>query len=162
MTGPQAIQAALNGATQLWQLLTEDLSDADLLVRPVPGANHVAWQWGHVIAAEHRFLKALGVDMPALPERFTERHAKDTAQADPPTGFLTRDEYARLYNAVRTATLAAVGQLTEADLDRPNAGPMAPLAPTMGALYLLVASHSTMHAGQVSVLRRKLGKPVKF
>ena len=29
-----------------------DLSDADLLVRPVEGANHIAWQIGHLIVAE--------------------------------------------------------------------------------------------------------------
>ena len=31
-----------------------DLSDADLLVRPAPGANHIAWQLGHLIVAEGR------------------------------------------------------------------------------------------------------------
>lgn len=27
----------------------DDLTDGDLLIRPVPGMNHVAWQLGHLI-----------------------------------------------------------------------------------------------------------------
>jgi hypothetical protein len=39
---------------------------------------------------------------------------------------------------------------------------MAPFAPTLGALFVLVANHALMHGGQFSVVRRKLGKPVLF
>ncbi len=31
-----------------------DFSDADFYTRPCPGANHAAWQIGHLIAAETR------------------------------------------------------------------------------------------------------------
>ena len=39
---------------------------------------------------------------------------------------------------------------------------MARLAPTLGALFFLMASHEMMHAGQFTVVRRQLGKPVLF
>jgi hypothetical protein len=39
---------------------------------------------------------------------------------------------------------------------------MAKFAPTVMALFLLTANHQMMHAGQFSVVRRKLGKPVLF
>jgi hypothetical protein len=39
---------------------------------------------------------------------------------------------------------------------------MAKFAPTVGAMLLLNANHVLMHAGQFSVVRRKLGKPVLF
>src|SRR5438105_2799996 len=42
MTGTQAIKASLATSDMLWGMLTEDLSDNDLLVRPVQGANHIA------------------------------------------------------------------------------------------------------------------------
>ena len=58
-----------------------------------------------------------------------------------------------------TTTLA---KLPEKDLDNPIDGPLARLAPTLGALLLLAANHEMMHAGQFSVVRRKLGKPVLF
>ena len=34
--------------------------------------------------------------------------------------------------------------------------------PTLGALIILIANHTMMHAGQFTVVRRKLGKPVIF
>jgi hypothetical protein len=39
---------------------------------------------------------------------------------------------------------------------------MAKFAPRLGDLFQLVANHTLMHAGQFSVVRRKLGKPVLF
>ena len=58
--------------------------------------------------------------------------------------------------------MAALDKLTETDLDRKIDGPIAAVAPTVGALLLLAADHTSMHAGQFTVLRRRLGKPVKF
>jgi uncharacterized damage-inducible protein DinB len=81
---------------------------------------------------------------------------------DTPDGFATKAEYAKRFNDVRNATVAAVGQLSDTDLDRPTQGQMAPFAPKLGNLLILVANHTLMHAGQFSVLRRKLGKPVLF
>jgi hypothetical protein len=39
---------------------------------------------------------------------------------------------------------------------------MAAFAPTLGHIFLLVANHTLMHAGQITVVRRLLGKPVLF
>jgi hypothetical protein len=50
--------------------------------------------------------------------------------------------------------------MSDADLDKPTAGDMAKYAPTLGGLFLLQANHTLMHAGQFTVVRRKLGKPV--
>ena len=59
-----------------------------MLKRPAPGANHVAWQLGHLISAETRLVEAAKPgSMPPLPEGFAERHSKDTAASDNPEGF---------------------------------------------------------------------------
>ncbi|HEY2787370.1 MAG TPA: DinB family protein [Fimbriiglobus sp.] len=139
-----------------------DLSDADLLVRPVPGANHIAWQLGHLIHSEASFFHGgfPGVKSPALPAGFAEQHDKATAAVDPPKGFLKKDEYLALFNQVRSATLAALDGLTDADLDKPTG--WGDFAPTVGTAFLMAADHDFMHAGQFTVVRRKLGKPVVF
>ena len=62
-----------------------DLSDADLLTRPVPGANHANWQIGHLIVAETKMMGACGAAMPELPAGFAERYNKNTATIDDPT-----------------------------------------------------------------------------
>ena len=81
---------------------------------------------------------------------------------DPPRGFATKAAYVDLFNRVRDATLAAVEKLNDADFDKPTTGNMAKFAPNVGALLQLAANHTLMHAGQFTVVRRKLGKPVLF
>ncbi len=161
MTGPQAIQAALTASQHMLPMYLGDLSDADLLVRPVPAANHIAWQLGHLIAAESHLAKdgLPNAKYPALPKGFAEQHSKETAALEPAKGFATKAQYLELFNATRQATIAAVGQLSQADLDKPTAGKMAEFAPTLGNLLLLIANHDLMDAGQFTVVRRKLGKP---
>jgi hypothetical protein len=161
MKGPQAVSNSLSSAQYILSMLVDDLSDADFLVRPVPGANHIAWQIGHLIVSEQGLAKdsLVGAQYPALPPGFAEQHASEKATVDPPKGFKTKAEYMDLFNKTRLATIAAVGKLTEGDLDKPTPGKMAEYAPTLGHLLNMIANHDLMHAGQFSVLRRKLGKP---
>lgn len=164
MNGKDAIKTALTSTQEMLNWYVSDLTDADLLVRPAPGANHIAWQLGHLISSEPHLVKMVVADapFPELPAGFAEQHDKATAAVDPPKGFKTKAEYLDLFGKMRTATLAAVAKLSDADLDRPTEGPMAKYAPNTGAVFLMVSNHVLMHAGQFTVLRRKLGKPVLF
>jgi hypothetical protein len=164
MRGVDAIQTALQSTEHLVTWFLGDLSDADLLVRPAPGANHIAWQMGHLVVSEGNLAGPYlpGARYPELPADFARQHGKETQFQDPPTGFATRGQYVDLFKKVRAATLEGVGRLSDSDLDRPTSGRMAQFAPTVGALLLLTANHSLMHGGQFSVVRRKLGKPVLF
>jgi uncharacterized damage-inducible protein DinB len=163
MNGKQAIRSALQGTQNLVGMYLSDLSDADLLVRPVPGANHIAWQFGHVIDGERHLMGAVpGVHYPEVPAGFSETHNTKNASSESTQGFLTKAQYLELFNKVRAATYAALEKMSDADLDKPNTGPMAKFAPTIGELIVLVSNHTLMHAGQFTVVRRKLGKPVVF
>jgi hypothetical protein len=164
MNAKDALRHSLNGSHQILTAFLGDLSDADLLVRPVPGANHIAWQLGHLIAAEGTmFPPAIpGAQVVELPPGFVQQHGKDTAASDATTGWKTKKEYLELFARVRANTLAALEKLPEADLEKPVSGPIARIAPTVGLLFLLMANHEMMHAGQFTVVRRKLGKPVLF
>ncbi|HZT80611.1 MAG TPA: DinB family protein [Gemmataceae bacterium] len=162
MTAKDAIKRAFD--TNYWVLnqYLSDLSDADLLVRPVPGANHIAWQLGHLIVSEVRLMNEVPGPKPELPAGFEAQHSKETAGAEPAKGFKTKAEYLALLGKVRESTLARLAALPDADLDRPSNGPVAQFAPTLGAVFMLTANHQLMHAGQFTVVRRKLGKPVVF
>src|SRR5262249_8678715 len=163
MTAKDAIKTSLAGTQQILTWYLSDLSDADLLVRPVPTAHHIALQLGHLVVAEFHLLGQLpGATYPALPAGFADQHNKTTAGTDSPTGFATKADYVGLFTKVREATLANLAKLSDADLDKPTQGNMAQFAPTLGALVVLQANHTLMHAGQFTVVRRKLGKPVLF
>jgi hypothetical protein len=164
MNARDAIKTALTSTQHNLTWYVSDLSDADLLVRPVPGANHIAWQLGHLIAAEPYLLDGQGLNSqyPELPAGFKEQHSKEKASLQPPTGFGTKAEYLNLFQKTRGVTLETVGKLADTDLDRPTTGRFAKFAPTLGALFLLVSNHTLMHSGQFTVVRRLLGKPVLF
>jgi hypothetical protein len=165
MKATDAIRTALTSTRDVITWYLGDLSDQDLLVRPAPGANHIAWQLGHLITSERKLVTGQlpGTPYPELPAGFAEQHGKETAGQDPPTGFGTKQQYLDLFTRTRQATLDAVARLSENDLDRPLGGDWAKYAPTLGALLLsIVANHTLMHGGQFTVVRRKLGKPVLF
>lgn len=157
----EAIQHTLNLNQMILTSYLSDLSDAELLLRPVPEANHIAWQLGHLISAECMLLGMIpGATVPELPPGFAKQHSKETAHASSTEGFLTKKEYLDLLTRVRAATLASLENLSEADLDKPVQGDIARVAPTVGKLLILLGSHTLMHGGQIVPLRRKLGKPV--
>jgi hypothetical protein len=144
--------------------LLGDLSDADLLLRPVPGANCIAWQLGHLIESEAGMIagNVPGATMPKLPDGFGKQHDKDASKADPPTDFLKKAEYLELFEKVRAATKAALEKASDADLDKPVTSDLKRLCPKVVDVFLLAAGHELMHSGQFSTVRRKLGKPVLF
>jgi hypothetical protein len=163
MTAKDAIKIALTSTQQILNMYLGDFSDADLVARPVPSANHTAWQLGHLISAETMLgAQVPGAKYPELPAGFKEQHEKGTSGMEPPKGFGTRADYLGLFTKVREASVANLARLSDADLDKPTTGPMAEFAPTIGALFLLMANHTMMHAGQFTVARRKLGKPILF
>ncbi len=140
----------------------QDLADADLLVRSVTGANHIAWQLGHAIAGMHDMLGALGREAPPLPEGFEAAYTRETATSDDPAQFATKAEYLSLLDQMKAASLAAVDATPESELDKPGPESMREYAPTIGAVLMLLGTHLLMHAGQFVPIRRKLGKPVLF
>lgn len=162
MKASQVLETALNSTQFLTTYYLDDLSDADFLVRPVPGANHIAWQLGHVIVSEVNLVRSQLPDAayPELPAGFAEQHKQEMATQESSKGYLTKERYLDLFNRVRDSSKAAVGKLSDADLDRPTTGNMAEFAPTLGAFFMLIANHTMMHSGQFSVIRRKLGKPI--
>jgi hypothetical protein len=161
MTAKDVIKSVYSSNFNVLSQYISDLTDAELLMRPVPGANHIAWQLGHLISAEISLLSAIpGGSKLELPSGFAERHGKDMAAVEPPKNFLTKAEYLSIFKKVREQTFAKLDALPEADLDKKNTGPLQQFCPTIGSLFLLVANHQMMHAGQFAVLRRKLGKPI--
>jgi hypothetical protein len=163
MNTKQALKAGIDGGSFLTMSYLEDLSDADLMVRPIPGTNHIAWQLGHLIAAEHGMLEGVSPgSMPKLPAGFGEKHSKETAASDNPKDFLTKAEYLTLAKEQRAGTYAILDKLGDDDLDKPGPEAMRSYCPTIGSIFTMQGTHWMMHAGQWPIIRRKLGKPPLF
>jgi len=162
MQAKDAMKQVIEFSHLLVRMYVEDLSDQDLLVRSVPGANHIAWQLGHAAVGTAYVLDLLGHQPPELPSGFAEKYTKETAASDDPTAFDTKAVYLSLADAMKAASLAAVDATAEADLDKPGPESMREYAPTVAAVLMLLGSHWLMHAGQFVPIRRKLGKPPLF
>lgn len=163
MNAREAIRLALNHSNMVVSMYLEDLVDADLLVRPVPGTNHIAWQLGHLLSSSYQMLEAIvpGLTAP-LPAGFDEKYTAETSKFDSAGAFHPKSVYMELYGQHRAGTEKALQQLTDADLDKPAPEQMRNYAPTLGDVLVLQSSHWLMHAGQWAVTRRKLGKPPLF
>jgi hypothetical protein len=162
MTGKDAMTYWLKSTKDMLSMFLAELSDADLQVRPVPEANNIAWQIGHLIASESALGAEMGYKYPPIPPVIQVLGSGASAQTHPDGGNLTKAQYIDLFNKARDATLAGLAAMPEADLDKPNEGIMKRMAPTYGALLGLLGNHTMMHCGQFSVVRRALKKPVLF
>jgi hypothetical protein len=161
MNTQDAITKTLKSSSAVLHRYVDDFSDAELMQRPGPGCNHIAWQLGHLIASENQLLEMVapgaGVELPA---GFVEQHSKEKKDDDNPEHFLSKQSYQELFEKVHAASYAAIAKMSDAELDKPGPARFQPMFPTVGDVVILIATHGLMHAGQFVPVRRKLGKPV--
>ena len=151
----------LAGNLDLLKSVLADFSDADMLIRPVPDANHAAWQLGHLA-----FFEAMVCGMyvpskaPTLPADSKTLYGKEGASIDDPSRFFTKDEGLKILGQTRAALVDWARTLTEADLAKPGPEQFKGWVNTIGDLLITIIVHTTMHVGQFQVIRRKLGKKI--
>ncbi len=163
MNAKQAIRQNIDMSNMICQSYLSDLTDAELLVRPVPGANHIAWQLGHLLQSEHEMVEtAFPGTMPPLPAGFKEKYTSETSQLDSPGAFHPKSVYMGVYEEQRSGTLKVLDRLSDADLDKPGPEKFKDFLKTIGELFNLQGAHWLMHAGQWAVVRRKLGRKPLF
>ena len=160
MNACDAIRLSLSTADMVVQPYLADLNDADLMRRAAPGINHINWQIGHLITAEHQMVAGVAPDaMPPLPAGFADKYGKATASSDDASQFLSKEELLKIAAEQRAGTLKALEAQTAESLDKATG---IEYAPTVGAIFSLQGSHWLMHAGQWAVVRRQLGHPPLF
>ena len=162
MTPKDVFRQVLGSGDMLLRTYIGDMSDADLLVRSVPGSNHTAWQLGHLLASTSDILTDLGHPAIELPEGFAAAHSAETAALDDPARFARKAEYLALLDKAKSAILAAIEATPDANLDAPGPEAMRQYAPTVGAVLTMLGGHWLMHSGQLVPIRRKLGRPPLF
>jgi hypothetical protein len=163
MTTTDLFADALARNGEMLKMTLADFSDADMLKRPTPAANHAAWQLGHLINAETGMVSAAKPGaMPELPAGFKEKFTKETAKIDDPAAFPKKAELLALFEKARGASVKWARDLTPAEMDQPTPERMQRFAPTVGHVALAMPSHTAMHIGQFQVIRRALGKPLLF
>jgi hypothetical protein len=161
MNAKDALKYSLDMGYNVLTTYLSDLTDTDLLIRPGPDANHLAWQVGHLISTENQFVNHMCPGAaPPLPSGFADIHSPANVKTDDRSQFLTKQEYLNLLKQQRQATKAALDRIPDAELDKPGPPEVAKFSPTVGTTFNLIGIHMMMHAGQFAAARRMLGKPV--
>ncbi len=91
MNARDVIKQSIESGQMVSMAYLADLSEQEMFHRPCPGANHINWQIGHLVVAEHGMVdKLLPGSMPPLPAEFAERYTKETATVDDPQAFCNK------------------------------------------------------------------------
>ena len=142
---------------QMLQKFTEDLSPQELLHRPTPKANCAAWLIGHLAVTDRKVLGQFKAEQPQAIDGFDQRFSRDE-------GCPQAEEFGDLsvllpvFHEHRERVIAFVRSASDEALDRPLDMPH-PRFKTIGELANFVSLHTMMHAGQISIIRRSLGRP---
>jgi hypothetical protein len=156
------LAANLQRGLNFIQMTVADLSDADLLVRPCPAANHANWQLGHLAGADVWFVTTCGGPAAELPAGWMEKFSNKAHAVDDPAKLATKAELLAALAKARAVTVEWVKGLSDADMAKASPQQLASFAPTIADVPLALGEHGAMHLGQIQAIRRKLGKPILF
>jgi hypothetical protein len=158
MTSNDVIVNSLTVSGLMLERYTADLKPPEYLHRPCGAANCAAWLIGHLVLTERNGLKRLGVtDMPELPAGFEQRFSREPA-APKASDFGDVTGLMPLFKRHRAMLIDAVKRATPEQLAQPLEKPH-PMFATVGESANFIAMHVMMHAGQVTIIRRSLGRP---
>ena len=146
--------------------LLEDLEPTDWFWQPQQSVTHIAWQVGHLAMAQYglTLFRQRGrqpVDTELMSGSFRKKFSRGTEPNSDPAFYPSPDEILEVFHRVHEQMRQELSGFAETELDEPIDEPHAAFATRFGAL-LFAANHEMIHAGQIGLLRRLMGKsPVR-
>ncbi len=147
--------------------LLEGVSEQDWFRQPTEGITHIAWQVGHLAAAQYslcllRLRGAQDANAQVLPPNFMKLFLRGTAPVPDPSKYPAPSEILETLAKVHAAVAAELPRHTDVDLEQPQRGKPHPLFTTTRGGLFWCARHEMLHAGQIGLLKRLLGYPPKW
>jgi hypothetical protein len=157
-TANDMIVHSLSVSQKMLHRYVEDLKPEEYLHRPTPKANCTAWLLGHLILVDKGLVEGLGVkDAPSLPDGFEKKFSqKDGAPEAAEFGDVTI--LMPLFDKYRTLLIGKVAALPAAELEKPSPR-QHPMFSNVAERLNYMGHHATMHIGQITIIRRSLGRP---
>ena len=142
--------------------LLEDLEPAEWFQMSAPPVSHIAWQVGHIAMAQFRLclerLRNLQPgDWDLISKDFLRVFAKGTTPSEAESDYPAADEIRNTLDRVYAAVLQEIPNYGGDDLDTPLRNPH-PIFKTKREALLFSANHEMLHAGQIGLLRRLIGR----
>jgi hypothetical protein len=140
-----------------------DLRPEDWYWSPSQITTHVAWQVGHLAVAQYnmclrRIRGRTTGDEALISDGFIDAFKAGSKPEAEASKDLPLVEIQRVFNGVHDQALAELADRDDAELDVPLEQPH-PAFKTKLAAVEFCALHEMVHAGQIALLRRLMGKP---
>lgn len=142
--------------------LLQDIDESEWFTMPSGCVTHVAWQVGHLAMAEYglclfRQRGRQEIDLQLMTGSFRKQFSRGTTPEAAPAKNPPPAEIRATFERVHAQTLLELPHLTAEQLAEPVDMPYAAQANKLGCL-LFCSHHEMLHAGQLGLLRRLLGK----
>lgn len=163
---PELILGQIRFAREYTLSLLHDLSPEDWFRQPAEGISHLAWQLGHLAMAQYglclfRMRGRAEIDLELMSSSFRKKFSKGTIPDPDPAANPTPEEIRTVFDRVFEQSMLELSAVTESQLDEPIEMPYAAFPTKFGGL-LFCSHHEMLHAGQIGLLRRLIGKtPVR-
>jgi hypothetical protein len=143
------------------QFLT-GLADDEWFWSPREFTTHIAWQVGHLAVAQYKMCLRLvrgrtTADESLISDRFIGTFQLGSQAVVERTGNPPLEEIQRVFGAVFETALGELSGRSDAELDVPLEQPH-PVFRTKLAAVEYASQHELVHAGQIALLRRMMGK----
>ena len=159
MTPNELLAAGYRMGLRMVHMMCDDLTAEEYCHQPVPGANSAAWIVGHLAVVARRTAERLGAtDLPVLTEEYIARFSTTRKPAGAQKELGSKSELLGLLDVCSAKVMDAMRMLPADTLTKPSPS-AGPFATNYGEAVLFGSLHITMHCGQLSTIRRSLGKP---
>lgn len=143
--------------------LLDGLSDDDWFRQPAEVTTHIAWQIGHLAMAEYglclfRIRGRRPEDLDLMSSKFRKQFSRGSTPKADSSIYPSPADIRAVFDRVHDQAMAELADCSEQDLNETIDEPYAVYNTKMGALFFC-AHHEMLHAGQIGLLRRLLGKP---
>lgn len=153
-------------AREYTQSLLADIADEDWFRIPSGISTHIAWQVGHLAMAQYglclfRQRGRSEVDKDLMPSSFRKAFARGSEPSPDQTIYPSIADIRQTFAKVHEQMLIEAPRFSAESLNEPVDMPYAATPTKLGAL-LFCPLHEMVHAGQIGLLRRHMGKaPVR-
>jgi uncharacterized damage-inducible protein DinB len=142
--------------------LLEDIEPAEWFVTPAGCPTNVAWQVGHLAMAQYglclfRQRGRQEIDLELMTSSFRKLYSRGTTPSIDTQHQPSAEEIRATFDRVHSQCLKELPSLTSEQLAETVEMPFAAYPNKLGCL-LFCSHHEMLHAGQIGLLRRLLGK----
>ncbi|MCI0493192.1 MAG: DinB family protein [Planctomycetes bacterium] len=159
------VQEAIERITltrQFTDQFLQGLTNEEWFWHPREYLTHIAWQVGHLAMAQYflclqRVRGRAQEDASLIPNEFVELFKIGSTPTADSAKYPTPAEIQRVFEAIHHQTLSELADRTDQQLDIPLEQPHPVFKTKLGAVQWC-PQHELVHAGQIAMLRRLMGK----